>query len=139
MEQTFRVDHIDQLKDVAQQIIPQLKPGTVVCFRGEMGTGKTTFIKVLLQEMGVRENIDSPTFALVNEYELPDKTLVFHFDLYRINSPQEALDIGFEEYLDRDALCLIEWPDVVGDFLPEDRVEVSIEDNGNYREVKISR
>lgn len=139
MEQTFRVDHINQLKDVAQQIIPQLKPGSVVCFRGEMGTGKTTFIKVLLQEMGVRENIDSPTFALVNEYELPDKTLVFHFDLYRINSPQEALDIGFEEYLDRDALCLIEWPDVVGDFLPEDRVEVSIEDNGNYREVKISR
>jgi|SRR5690554_5173446 len=139
MEQTFRVDHIDQLKDVAQQIIPQLKPGTVVCFRGEMGAGKTTFIKILLQEMGVAENIDSPTFALVNEYELPDKTLVFHFDLYRINSPQEALDIGFEEYLDRDALCLIEWPDVVDDLLPDDRVEVKIEDAVSYRVVSIAK
>lgn len=138
MEQNFRVDHIDQLSDVAQQLIPNLKPGTVACFRGEMGAGKTTFIKVLLQEMGVKENIDSPTFALVNEYMLPDDTPVFHFDLYRLNNAQEALDIGLEEYLFSDGICLMEWPDVVGDFLPDDRVEVRLEDKGEFREVKIS-
>ncbi len=138
MVQSFRVDHVDQLKEVARQIIPQLRPGLVVCFLGEMGAGKTTFIKVLLKQMGVEENIDSPTFALVNEYELPDRTPVFHFDLYRINSLQEALDIGFEEYLDRDALCLIEWPEVVEDLLPEDRMLIRIEDKGGCREVRLS-
>lgn len=139
MDQQFEVATIRELESPAKALKDLLKPGDVVCFRGEMGAGKTTFIKVLLREMGVKEEVDSPTFALVNEYYLPDGTPVFHFDFYRVEKLEEALDIGFEEYLYRDAICLIEWPDVVEEVLPEERVEVEIEDAGSSRRIRFNK
>lgn len=138
MVKTFEAADVSALKEPAQALKKLLKPGSVVCFRGEMGAGKTTFIKVLLREMGVKEEVDSPTFAIVNEYRLPNGLPVFHFDFYRINEPEEALDIGLEDYLDAGGICLMEWPELVRDFLPEERVEVEIEDMGNYRAVQFS-
>ncbi len=117
----------------------QLQPGSVVCLNGEMGAGKTTFIKVLLREMGLQGAVDSPTFAIVNEYALPSGTSVFHFDFYRLNNPQEALDIGLEDYLDSGGICLMEWPELVRDFLPEERVEVFIAEEAGSRRIKIKK
>lgn len=135
MVKTFEAADVSALKKPAQALKELLQPGSVVCFRGEMGAGKTTFIKVLLREMGVKEEVDSPTFALVNEYRLPDGTPVFHFDFYRLNNPEEALDIGLEDYLDAGGICLMEWPELVKDFLPEERIEVQIEDAVSHRRV----
>lgn len=137
MSQIFEVHSIVDLKGPARALSEKLKPGTVVCFQGEMGAGKTTFIKVLLREMGVQEEVDSPTFALVNEYDLPDGMPVFHFDFYRLNDLQEAIDIGLEDYLDSGGICLMEWPDVVEPLLPDDRVKVKIVDVVSHREVSI--
>ena len=137
MEKTFLASTESDLLPAAQYLKEQLQPGSVVCFNGEMGAGKTTFIKVLLREMGVEEEVDSPTFAIVNEYALPSGTSVFHFDFYRLNNPQEALDIGLEDYLDSGGICLMEWPELVREFLPEERVEVGIEDLGSHRMVSI--
>lgn len=136
MAQQFEVASIRELERPARALKDLLKPGDVVCFRGEMGAGKTTFIKVLLREMGVEEEVDSPTFALVNEYHLPDGTPVFHFDFYRIDELEEALDIGLEDYLNQNAICLIEWPDVVEDVLPEDSMDVSLVDSGDRRVIE---
>lgn len=137
MEQSFAVSTVDELIAPARALKALLKPGTVVCFYGEMGAGKTTFIKVLLREMGVQEEVDSPTFALVNEYPLPDGTPVYHFDFYRVEDLEEALDIGLEDYLDGRGICLIEWPQVVEAVLPEEKVAVEIEEVENHRKIKI--
>lgn len=133
MAQEFEVASIRELNRPAKALKDLLKPGDVVCLRGEMGAGKTTFIKVLLREMGVEEEVDSPTFALVNEYHLPNGTPVFHFDFYRIDELDEALDIGLEDYLNQDAICLIEWPDVVEAVLPQDSIDVRLTDSDNRR------
>lgn len=135
MEKTFLAPTESDLLPAATFLKERLKPGSVVCFNGEMGAGKTTFIKVLLREMGLKGEVDSPTFALVNEYRLPDGLPVFHFDFYRLNNAQEALDIGLEDYLDAGGICLMEWPELVEEFLPEERVEVDIEDAVSHRRV----
>ena len=137
MEKTFLAPTESDLLPAAQYLKERLKPGSVVCFNGEMGAGKTTFIKVLLREMGLKGEVDSPTFALVNEYVLPDGVLVFHFDFYRLNNAQEALDIGLEDYLDSGGICLMEWPELVEEFLPEERVEVKIVEEVGSRRIEI--
>ena len=93
-----------------------------------MGAGKTTFIKALCQELGVTDNVSSPTFAIVNEYR-SDETgeLIYHFDFYRINSIAEAFDMGYEEYFYSGDLCLVEWPEKIEQLLPEDTMVVRIE------------
>lgn len=138
MSKSFSAAAVANLSAPAEYLANLLKPGTVVCFTGEMGAGKTTFIKALLHKLGVNENIDSPTFAVVNEYRLPDKTPVFHFDFYRLNSLQEALDIGLEDYLDAGGICLMEWPDLVRDFLPDEIVEVTIREVNAVREIIVA-
>lgn len=135
MNQEFKAIAVSDLEVPAKALKNILKPGDVVCFNGEMGAGKTTFIKVLLREMGVKEEVDSPTFALVNEYRLPSGTPVFHFDFYRLNSVREALDIGLEDYLDAGGICLMEWPELVRDFLPDDANELSIKEVNGVREI----
>jgi len=101
---------------------------TVFAFRGEMGAGKTTFINALCRELGVEsDQTGSPTFAIVNEYR-SDTTaeLIYHFDLYRLESLDEAFDLGIEDYFDSGAICLIEWPELISDIMPDDTVEVEI-------------
>ena len=114
---------------------------TVFAFNGDMGAGKTTFIRALVQALGVdAEEANSPSFSLINEYR-SDTTaeLIYHFDLYRLESLDEALEIGVEDYFDSGAVCLIEWPERVADILPDDTVRVDIsEDADGSRLLKVT-
>lgn len=117
------------LDDAAQEFLALMGDETVYTFEGEMGAGKTTFINALCRALGVEEDpTGSPTFSIINEYR-SDTTaeLIYHFDLYRIESLEQAFDIGVEDYLDSGALCLIEWPDRIDDILPDDTVRVKID------------
>lgn len=119
---------LDNLKEIALQIIKAAKKKRIILFNGEMGAGKTTLIKEICFELGVKENVSSPTFGIVNEYDI-EKGSVFHFDAYRIENEEEAFDIGLEEYLFSGNWCLIEWPEKVSTFLPNEneKLEVTIE------------
>lgn len=122
------IKSLDEIPEAARQLINGLGDRTVVAFHGEMGAGKTTFINRMCQLLGVETDpTASPTFALINEYR-SDTTaeLIYHFDLYRVESLEEALDMGVEDYLDCGALCLIEWPEVIDAVLPSDTVDVDI-------------
>ncbi|XLS27501.1 tRNA (adenosine(37)-N6)-threonylcarbamoyltransferase complex ATPase subunit type 1 TsaE [Flavobacteriaceae bacterium M23B6Z8] len=120
---------LSELDAVAKKIINRLK-NQVVLFYGPMGTGKTTLIKSLVKELGITHETASPTFSLVNEYG-EEGSKVYHFDLYRINSPEEALDIGFEEYLDEDAWFFIEWPQHIESLLTGNTTRIDIEVTSN--------
>jgi tRNA threonylcarbamoyladenosine biosynthesis protein TsaE len=114
------------LPEAAREFIGAMGDATVFAFRGEMGAGKTTFIKAICEALGVEDTINSPTFAIVNEYRSATAELIYHFDCYRIKQIEEALDFGFEDYMDSGALCLIEWPENVEELLPGDTVNVFI-------------
>lgn len=119
------------LDRAADEFVKAMDQATVFAFFGEMGAGKTTFISALTRRLGVEEDsASSPSFALVNEYR-SDSTaeLIYHFDLYRLESMEEALDIGIEDYFDSGALCLVEWPDKVVELMPEDAVRVDLKVN----------
>ncbi len=123
------VPNLESLTQAAHEFLGMMDDATVYAFEGEMGAGKTTFINALCRELGVEEDpTGSPTFSIVNEYR-SDTTaeLIYHFDLYRIESLEQAFDIGVEDYLDSGALCLIEWPDRIDDILPDDTVRVKID------------
>ncbi|MDE6033304.1 MAG: tRNA (adenosine(37)-N6)-threonylcarbamoyltransferase complex ATPase subunit type 1 TsaE [Muribaculaceae bacterium] len=125
---TLTIPSLDALPQAAREFINSLGDRTVVTVKGEMGAGKTTFINELCRQLGVETDAtSSPTFALVNEYR-SDTTaeLIYHFDLYRLEDLDEAMDMGIEDYLDCGALCLIEWPDVIDPILPTDVVEASL-------------
>ena len=109
---------IDQLEEVAQQIIAN-NPKKVILFHGEMGVGKTTLIKQLCKTLGVTGATGSPTFSLVNEYEANDNQLVYHFDFYRLNKEEEALDMGIDDYLYSGNWCFIEWAEKIPNLIPE--------------------
>lgn len=105
---------------------------TVFSFYGPMGVGKTTFIKALCAELGIQDVVNSPTFALVNEYRSETTgALVYHFDFYRVRKLEEVYDMGFEDYVYSGAVCLIEWPELVEDLLPEDTVRVRLEEQAD--------
>lgn len=129
----FTANKLEDLIPIAKEILTNLKH-KVVLFEGELGAGKTSFIKVLVKEMGSSDEVSSPTFSIVNEYELP-KGKVFHFDLYRIKTEEEALDFGIDEYLDSGNFCFIEWPDKISDLLPDDFHNVKIIAEENKRTV----
>jgi len=127
---------IESLKTIAQtsqKFIDQIGDRTVFAFNGKMGAGKTTFIKSICEVMGVKETVNSPTFSIVNEYEAADGRVIFHFDCYRINKIQEALDLGSEEYLYSGNLCFIEWSENIAPILPDSLVNVDIEEMENGR------
>lgn len=109
---------IDQLEEVAQKIISE-NPKKVILFHGEMGVGKTTLIKQLCKTLGVSGATSSPTFSLVNEYEADDNQLVYHFDFYRLNKEEEAMDMGIDDYLYSGNWCFIEWAEKIPNLIPE--------------------
>ena len=125
------IDSLDTIKETAAQFINQIGERTVFAFNGKMGAGKTTFIKSICEVMGVQETVNSPTFSIVNEYEAADGRIIFHFDCYRINKIQEALDLGAEEYLYSGNLCFIEWSENIAPILPDSIVNVNIEETEN--------
>ena len=108
----------DQIK-TAVNFILENKKFSIIRIDGEIGSGKTTLIKSLCKSLGVSENVNSPTFSLVNEYFINTKKKIFHFDFYRIENPEEALDIGLEDYLESNHLCILEWGQIISEYLPE--------------------
>lgn len=127
----LKIDSIDKIQIAAKEFIKQMGDNTVFAFRGEMGAGKTTFIKAICEELGVEDVINSPTFAIVNEYRSNSGELIYHFDFYRIKDESEAFDFGYEDYFFSGSLCFIEWPERIESLLPHDVVNVAIEKNEN--------
>lgn len=123
---TLTVPNLEALPQAAHDFIAQMGDNTVFAFRAEMGAGKTTFIKAICDVLGVDDEVNSPTFAIVNEYRSATAELIYHFDCYRIKEIEEALDFGFEDYMESGALCLIEWPENVEELLPGDVINVTI-------------
>jgi len=117
----------DNLREVAQQLLSLLGDAKIVAFYGEMGSGKTTLIKAMCECLECVDAVNSPTFAIINEYFTKNGTTVYHFDFYRLKNIREALDIGVEEYLYSGNLCLLEWPETIETLLPENHVKVRIE------------
>lgn len=125
----IKINSLDNIHEAAKQFIAAMEDNTVFAFYGKMGAGKTTFIKAICEELGVTDVINSPTFAIVNEYR-SDETgeLIYHFDFYRIQKLDEVYDMGYEDYFYSGALCFIEWPELVEEVLPGDAVKVIIEE-----------
>ncbi len=107
------------MPDAARWLLEQAGLARLLAFRGEMGAGKTTFIQAICRQLGVTQEVTSPTFALVNEYVGAQQESIFHFDFYRLDDPIEALDYGLDEYLSSGSWCFMEWPEKVLDLLPE--------------------
>jgi len=127
----LKIKSLETINNTAQQFIDQIGKNTIFAFNGTMGAGKTTFIKAICEVMGVKETVNSPTFSIVNEYEAADGRIIYHFDCYRINKIQEALDFGAEEYLYSGNLCFIEWAENIAPLLPYSIVNVDIEEGEN--------
>lgn len=126
------IKSLDDIKSAASQFIDNMGQSTIFAFYGKMGAGKTTFIKAICENLGVEDVITSPTFALINEYTDGEGDPVYHFDFYRIKKLDEVYDMGYEDYFYSGHLCLIEWPGLIEDLLPDDAVKVtiSVDDDG---------
>lgn len=122
----IRIENIDKIDLAAHLFISKMGQHKVFAFYGQMGAGKTTFIKAVCKKLGVKENITSPSFALINEYINAGDNSIYHFDCYRLKDAGEAFDIGAEEYFYSGNLCFIEWPERIEDLLPENTVKVLI-------------
>lgn len=131
---TIHVNSLAELPEAAEKFVEQMGDETVYAFYGEMGAGKTTFINALCRRLGVEDDVtNSPSFAIINEYRSDETAeLIYHFDLYRLDSIDEALEIGVEDYFDSGALCFLEWPERIEDILPDDTVKVEIRVNDDH-------
>lgn len=127
----FVLKDISDIDTAAKIFVEKFGNKKIFAFYGEMGAGKTTFIKAVCKSMEVTGTITSPTFSLVNEYETDNGLTIYHFDFYRIENIEEVYDFGYEDYFYSDKMCFIEWPELVETLLPEDVVEVkiSVDDN----------
>lgn len=122
----IEINNLNQIHEAARTFIDHIGNDTIFAFYGNMGAGKTTFIKAVCEELGVEDVINSPTFAIVNEYLAGNGNTIYHFDCYRINKIVEALDMGCQDYFDSGNLCFIEWPENIEEILPEEAVAVHI-------------
>ena len=126
------VNCISELSEAAKVVLSEIKSNKIICFYGDMGVGKTTFIKEICRVLDVKDNVNSPTFSIVNEYLTSKKQIIYHFDFYRIKDKNEAFDLGYEEYLYSNNLCLIEWSEKVEELLPDNIVKILMtKDNEN--------
>jgi tRNA threonylcarbamoyladenosine biosynthesis protein TsaE len=126
MSKIIEINSLNELDMVAEAVINSLNGRTVVAFDAPMGAGKTTLISRIAAHLGAKDSVTSPTFAIVNQYEGTERT-IYHFDMYRIERVEEALDFGSEEYLSSGELCLVEWPEKIEPLLPNDTMVVRIE------------
>ena len=122
----LKLDNLESINAVAKTFMENVGDNTVLAFYGSMGAGKTTFIKALCKELKVKDQVNSPTFAIVNDYETQTGDHIYHFDFYRINKIEEAFDFGYEDYFYSGSYCFIEWPELVEDILPKSTLNVSI-------------
>ncbi|MBI9067968.1 MAG: tRNA (adenosine(37)-N6)-threonylcarbamoyltransferase complex ATPase subunit type 1 TsaE [Salinivirgaceae bacterium] len=122
---------LSEIQKAAKQFVSQMNAKKHFAFYGEMGAGKTTFIKEICKQLQVLDVVTSPTFAIINEYFTENKMRIYHFDFYRINDIEEVYNLGYEDYFYSDDYCFIEWPELVEDLLPEHMVKVSIKVNAD--------
>jgi len=125
----YIVNDLDGIRPIALDLLERLKTGSIVVLVGEMGAGKTTFTQSVLRSMGIEDLEGSPTYSLINEYKSPFFGKVYHMDLYRLDSLEEALDIGIEELLYQNAICFIEWPEKIKELLPDNTIWVYLRAN----------
>jgi len=133
---TLTVQRTDQLPEAALDFLAATHQADgIFAFYGEMGAGKTTFIKAVCEAMGIEDVINSPTFSIINEYTKPNGQPVYHFDFYRLKQEQEAFDIGCDDYFSSGYTCFIEWPEKIGHILPTigTRVEITVLPEGTRR------
>lgn len=124
----IRIKSIDEIDNAAKKFVDEMGNNRVFAFYGKMGAGKTTFIKAVCENLGVEDVINSPTFAIVNEYVDGNDEPIYHFDFYRIKKEQEVLDIGYEDYVYSGNICFMEWPELIEGLLPADVVKVTIQE-----------
>ena len=122
------IKSLDTIHEAAKEFVKEMGEGKVFAFYGKMGAGKTTFIKALCEVLGVEDVITSPTFAIINEYTDGKGDPIYHFDFYRIKKLEEVYDMGYEDYFYSGNLCLLEWPELIEDILPENVIKVKIEE-----------
>lgn len=129
MKHEIRINGIEDIDRAAAEFLKEIGDKTLVAFYAPMGSGKTTFTTAICRVLGVTDPVGSPTFAIVNEYLRNDGDSIYHFDFYRINKLEEAIEIGLYDYLDSGSLCIMEWPENIEDLLPEETLHVSISVN----------
>lgn len=140
MEKTFECKSLEELPEAAASIISFAGTDKIWLFYGEMGSGKTTLIKQICDLLNVDENVSSPTYSIVNEYEDENGESIYHFDFYRIKSESEAFDIGYEDYFFSGDLCLVEWPEKIPNLLPDKYLKVTIKIlEGDSRLIQLSK
>ena len=122
----IKIKSLDGIADAARQFVDAMGENKVFAMFGPMGVGKTTFVKAVCEILGVEDTITSPTFAIVNEYRTNTGDQIFHFDFYRIRKVEEVYDMGYEDYVYSDAVCFLEWPELIEELLPEDAVRVTL-------------
>lgn len=128
MSMEIRIKSIEEIAVAAKEFVAAMGERKVFAFYGKMGAGKTTFIKAVCEELGVEDVINSPTFAIVNEYVDGKGEPVYHFDFYRIKNLQEVMNLGYEDYVYSGHVCFMEWPELIENLLPDDAVKVTIEE-----------
>ncbi|MBQ2198133.1 MAG: tRNA (adenosine(37)-N6)-threonylcarbamoyltransferase complex ATPase subunit type 1 TsaE [Bacteroidales bacterium] len=130
MKHEITISNLRDIGRAAEEFLSQVGDHRIIAFYAPMGAGKTTFTSALCHCLGVRDDaVSSPTFAIVNEYRTGSGEPMFHFDFYRITKPEEALDIGFYDYIDSGCLCIMEWPENVEQLLPEETLRINISVN----------
>ena len=122
----MKIESLETIRKTAKEFVEQMGDKRVFLFYGTMGAGKTTFIRAVCEELGVEESVNSPTFAIVNEYRGKTGEPIYHFDFYRINKEEEAYDFGYEDYFYSGHVCFVEWPEKIKNLLPEDAAAVNI-------------
>lgn len=127
----IEIKNLEALYPAAQDFIRQMEDQKVFAFYGDMGAGKTTFIKAICEQLGVGETVASPTFAIINEYRGGSGDPIYHFDFYRIHKLEEVFDFGYEDYFYSGHICFIEWPELIEQILPENTVKLSIRETGS--------
>ena len=135
MQKSITINNLTELPHAATGLLEHFKNKKVFAFYGEMGAGKTTFIKEICKTLGVIDTTSSPTFSIINEYKTKNDEKVFHFDFYRLKDESEAYDLGYEDYLYSNNYCFIEWPEKIANLLPEDIIKVTITVKGEQREI----
>lgn len=140
LQKEFEINSVEELSQVSEYLFVLREESDIIAFYGPMGAGKTTLIKNLCHRMGVTDEVNSPTFAIVNEYVTEEAESVYHFDFYRIKKLEEVYDIGYENYFYSGNLCLLEWPEMIEPLMPEKfiRVDIALGDTDDSRRIVVS-